>query len=258
MKFIDAHIHLSDTEYADCVDKIVADSRASSVVALVSNSMNLKTSVENLRIGDKHHGMVFAAIGIHPWNVQTLTDNELEQTLEFAAAQRQSKALVAIGEIGLDSKYMNIWERQMMVFTKMLQLAERLDLPVTIHSRGTTTQIVDMLPSFKIKRILLHWFSNPSSLAKAMDNGYYVSEGAPTIYSHGIREIVRKAPLTNLMTETDGPVHFFKPPFKGKMTTPSFVPVIVEKIAEIKKLDVADAARQILENFESFFSVKLN
>jgi TatD DNase family protein len=63
-------------------------------------------------------------------------------------------------------------------------------------------------------------------------------------------------PLTNLLTETDGPVRFFKQPFDGKLTTPAFMPTIVKAIADIKKLDTADVAEQIIKNFEEFFSVK--
>ena len=172
---------------------------------------------------------------------------------------RQNKALVAVGEIGLDYKYSKIWDKQLMAFSGMLRLAEKLDLPVIIHSRGTTSQIVDMLPSYNVKKVLLHWFSNPIRvLSKVIENGYYITEGPPTAYSNGIREVIRRIPLTNLLTETDGPVRFFKQPFNGKRTTPAFIPTIVKAIAEIKKMDVATIAEQIIKNFEEFFEVKLN
>jgi TatD DNase family protein len=76
-------------------------------------------------------------------------------------------------------------------------------------------------------------------LSKVVDRGYFITEGPPTAYSNGIREVVQRTPLTNLLTETDGPVRFFKAPFAGKMTTPCFIPTVVKSIAEIKKLDVA-------------------
>jgi TatD DNase family protein len=78
------------------------------------------------------------------------------------------------------------------------------------------------------------------------------------LYSNGIREVVKKVPLTNLLSETDGPVRFFRPPFDGKRTTPAFIPTVVKAIAEIKKLDIENVAEQITENFEEFFIVKLN
>ncbi|MGC9345902.1 MAG: TatD family hydrolase, partial [Candidatus Bathyarchaeales archaeon] len=83
-------------------------------------------------------------------------------------------------------------------------------------------------------------------------------EGPPTAYSNGIRTVVRRIPLTNLLTETDGPVRFYKSPFNGKKTTPAFIPTVVKAIAEIKNMDVADVAAQITKNFAEFFGVKLN
>jgi len=259
MEFVDAHIHLSDEEYFQCINEIIAEAKSSNIVALVSNSMNLETSIRSLKLAEQYSGLVYAAFGVHPWNVNALSGSELQQTLELISKQKQNKALIAIGEIGLDHKYANIWDKQLMVFDEMLHLAEKLDLPVIIHSRGTTTKIVEMLLSYNLKRVLLHWFSNPiSALAKVVENGYYITEGPPTAYSNGIREAVRKTPLTNLLTETDGPVRFFKQPFNGKRTTPAFIPTVVKAIAEIKKMDVAEVAEQIIKNFEEFFGVKLN
>ncbi len=260
MDFVDAHIHLSDAEYSGCIEEIIAEAKNSNVVALVSNSMNLATSVRSLKLAKQYPEMVYAALGIHPWNINALTEDELQKTLELISAQRkQSKALIAIGEIGLDHKYAKIWDKQLMVFNEMLRLAEKLDLPVIIHSRGTTAQIVEMLPSYNLKRILLHWFSNPiSALSKVMERGYYITEGPPVAYSRGICEVVRRIPLTNLLTETDGPVRFLKPPFNGERTTPAFIPAVVKTVAEIKKMDAADVAEQIIKNFEEFFGAKLN
>lgn len=257
MKFVDAHIHLSDEEYASYVGEIIADAQKSQVVALVSNSVDLKTCVNNLRLAEEYPETVYVALGVHPWNVQTVTEDEVQQILKLIEEQRQNEALVAVGEIGLDSKYDKIMGKQQSVFDEMLHTAERFDLPVIVHSRGMTGQIVDMLPSYGLKRVLLHWFSSPiSALSKAVEKGYYITEGPPTLYSNGIREVVKKVPLTNLLTETDGPVHFFRPPFDGKRTTPALIPTVAKAIAEIKQLAVEDVAEQIIENFEEFF--KLN
>ena len=258
-KFVDAHVHLSDEEYSECIDEIMVDAKRSNVVALVSNSMDLKTSIGSLKLAEKYPGLVYAALGIHPWNVQTLQGDELLEVKKLIEQSKKDNLLVAIGEIGLDFKYMQIWDKQMSVFIEMLQLAERLDLPVIIHSRGTTKQIVDMLPSFRVRKVLLHWFSNPiSALSKAVEKEYYITEGAPTVYSNGIRDVVRRVPIMNLLTETDGPVRFFRKPFNGSRTMPAFIPAIATAIAEIKSMTVASVADQIARNFEDFFAVKLN
>jgi len=258
MKLVDAHIHLSDPEYTGHTDELVQDAKNAGVVALVSNAMDLATSLEAIRLAEKHRGLVHAALGIHPWNVNILKPNEIEETLNLIAEQHRKNAVAAIGEIGLDCKYEKIWNQQLTVFDKMLHQAEKLNLPVIIHSRGTTDYIVDMLPSYNLKHILLHWFSHPmTALHKAIEHGYYITEGPPAAYSNGIREVIAQTPLTNLLTETDGPVLFRKAPFNGQMTKPSFIATVVQAIAEIKTIKPEQAAEQIAQNFETFFNIKL-
>jgi TatD DNase family protein len=256
MKLIDAHVHLSDSEYAGRLDELIADARNAGVRALVSNSMDLKTCQNDVKLAEKYPNLVYPALGIHPWNVNVLKENELEETIDFI--QKQKTALKAVGEIGLDYKYETIWEKQTMVFDKMLRLAETLELPVIIHSRGTTDKIVDMLPSYRLKHVLLHWFSHPmTALEKAIDKGYFITEGPPVTYSNGIREVVEKVPLTNFLTETDGPVTYWKPPYNGQLTKPSFIRNVIEAVAEIKKMQIDDVADQIAKNFEAFFNIQL-
>jgi len=105
---------------------------------------------------------------------------------------------------------------------------------------------------------LLHWFSSPMrALEKAVEKGYYFSEGPATVYSDDIREVVKRVPLTNLLTETDGPVRFFKKPFEGRKTTSCFIPVVISAFAEVKKASVEEVAIQLLKNFQNFFEVNL-
>ncbi|MCL5949901.1 MAG: TatD family hydrolase [Candidatus Bathyarchaeota archaeon] len=257
MKLIDAHIHLSDTEYQGHIDELIADAKNAGVTALVTNSMDLKTCLNDVKLAEEYPNLVYPALGIHPWNVNVLKENELQETIDYI--QKQKDTVKAIGEIGLDYKYETIWEKQTMVFDKMLHLAEALELPVIIHSRGTTDKIVEMLPSYRLKRVLLHWFSHPmSALAKALDNGYFITEGPPVTYSNGIREVVDKTPITNLLTETDGPVTYWKQPFNGQLTKPSYIRNVVGAVAEIKKMQAEEVAEQIIKNFEAFFNIKVN
>ncbi|HEX7483027.1 MAG TPA: TatD family hydrolase [Candidatus Bathyarchaeia archaeon] len=257
MKLIDAHVHLSDAEYTGHIDALVTDAKNAGVTALVTNSMDLQTCQNDIKLAKKYPGLVYPALGIHPWNVNVIEEKELQETIDFI--QKQKGIVKAIGEIGLDYKYETIWEKQTMVFDKMLRLAETLELPVIIHSRGTTDKIVEMLPSYRLKRVLLHWFSHPmSALSKALDNGYFITEGPPVTYSNGIREVVDKTPITNLLTETDGPVTYWKQPFNGQLTKPSYIRKVVGAVAEIKKMQVEEVAQQIIKNFEVFFNIKVN
>ena len=257
MRLVDAHIHLSDAEYAGRVDEIVADARDAGVKALVSNAMDLRTCQNDILLSQKYSGLVYPALGIHPWNVNVLKENELQETMAFIVEHKSE--VKAIGEIGLDYKYDSIWAEQTSVFDKMLRLAERLDLPVIIHSRGTTDKVVEMLPSYRVKRVLLHWFSHPlSALAKALENGYFITEGPPVSYSNGIREVVEKTPLTQFLTETDGPVTYWKQPYNGQITKSSYLSNVVRAVSEIKKVPLEEVSEQIVKNFEVFFEIKLS
>ncbi|HTY75021.1 MAG TPA: TatD family hydrolase [Candidatus Nanoarchaeia archaeon] len=258
MKLVDAHCHLSDKEYEGKADVLVEDAKNADVVALVTNAMDFESSIGALKLKEIYPNLIHVALGIHPWNVNVLKEGELQRTEDLILDQYQKKNVAAIGEIGLDCKYEAIWENQLAVFDKMLRLAEKLDLPVIIHSRGTAAFIVDMLPSYKLKHVLLHWFSHPlPALAKALELGCYITEGPPVLYSAGIREVVINTPLTNLMTETDGPVLFRKSPFNGQMTRPSFVRDVVNAIAEVKGKKPQEVSDQIITNFENFFNIKL-
>ena len=260
MRFADAHIHLADSKYAQNIGEIIEDAKRLNVFALVANSMDLESSRRSLRLAEEYPDHVYAALGIHPWNTKQLNPNEVEDTVNLIFENRENRQrVVAVGEIGLDSSYSGNGEpteAQMQVFHKMLSAAEETSLPVIIHSRGTTSQIVSLLPSYKIEKVLLHWFSQPHSLIPTIvDRGYYITEGLPSVFSGGIREVIRRIPLTNLMTETDGPVSF-RGPFKGKLTTPSFIPTVVESIAQLKGKEKREVADQIFQNFVDFFGVE--
>jgi TatD DNase family protein len=259
LKFVDAHIHLSDPEYNGKVETILEKARKSNVVALVSNSMDYESSLLSFQLARQNPDLVYAALGIHPWNVHSLSPNELEKTLDLIFKHgRRREGVIAIGEVGLDFSYRKeVAELQIKIFIEMLRAAERLSLPVVLHSRRTATKIMTILPSFEVKKVLFHWFSGPVELLpRIIENGHYVSEGPPSVYSKKTKEIVRLVPLDHLLTETDGPVRFGGP-FYGKLTTPSFIPQIVRAIADVKKAKEAEVTDRILRNFVSFFGVDL-
>ena len=260
MKFVDAHIHLSDKDYQQNIGEIIEEAKKSNVLALVANAMDLKSSHRCIKLAEEYPDHVYAALGIHPWNTKKLANNEVQDTVDLIIKNAENRQrVVAVGEIGLDASYSGNGEPteiQKQVFHEMLSAAEKTSLPVIIHSRGSTSQIVNILPSYKISKVLLHWFSQPHSLLPTIvDRGYYITEGPPVLFSGGIREFVRQIPLTNFMTETDGPVRF-RGPFKDKLTTPSFIPMVVDAVAQLKEKEKSEVAAQIFQNFIDFFGVE--
>jgi TatD DNase family protein len=261
MRFVDAHIHLSDPEYSGKTQEIIEDARQAGVVSIVANSVNLETSQLSLQLAEENGGLVYAALGIHPWNVNQLAPNELEQTVSFILTNGlNNEKVVAIGEVGLDPQYAKRREQreqQSNVFHEMLRLAEKLNLPAIVHSRWSALKILEILPSYNLKAVLWHWFSSPTDvLPRIIARGDYVSEGPSTVFSTRTQEIVQLVPLENLLTETDGPVHYYGS-FKDKLTTPAFIPEVVKAIAQIKNISENDTAEQILRNSESLFKTSL-
>jgi len=258
MKLVDAHIHLSETGYVGHLAEVIADATANQVSALVTSSVNLSTCKNDIALAEQYPNLIYPALGIHPYNVNFLKQNELEETIDLIIQQNKKKRLVAIGEIGLDNTYETSWEKQLFVFDKMLRLAEQLELPVVIHSRNTTDKLVEILQSYNVKHVLLHWFSHTiETLNKSVDLGYFISEGPSIVYSNNLREVVKQTPITNLLTETDGPVLYRKKPFNGQLTKPSYIRTVLEVIADIKNIAVSDVAEQVAKNFETFFNIKL-
>ena len=259
MRFVDAHIHLADKDYAQNVDAVVNDAKQLGVAALVTNSTDLESSHRSLKLAEEYPDHVYAALGIHPWNTKQLKPNEVQDTVKLILSNKENRQkVVAVGEIGLDASYSGNGEPteiQKQVFHDMLLVAEKTSLPVVIHSRGSTSEIVNMLPSYQLGKVLLHWFSQPHSLiGTIVDRGYSITEGPPVLYSGGMQEIIRQIPLTNLMTETDGPVRF-RGPFNGKLTTSAFIPTVVETISELKGKEKSEVSEQIFQNFVDFFGV---
>jgi TatD DNase family protein len=222
--------------------------------------MDYESCQRNLSLTKENKGLVYAALGIHPWNVTNLTQKELEQTLDLILQHGvECEKVVAIGEIGLDPQYAKRREtkdKQMQVFQEMLTAAEKLSLPVIVHSRWSAQKILPVLTSYRLKGVLFHWFSSPNELVpQIVERGYYISEGPPTVFSDRTKEIIKQVPISNLLTETDGPVAYYGP-FEGKLTTPAFIPLVVKAIAEIKNMSEEEVAEQILKNFVSFFQIE--
>ena len=95
MKLIDAHVHLSDAEYIGHIEELIADAKTAGVMALVTNSMDFKTCQNDIALAEKYPNLVYPALGIHPWNVNVLKENELEETIDFIQKQKNTSKQLA-------------------------------------------------------------------------------------------------------------------------------------------------------------------
>jgi len=168
-------------------------------------SMDYTSSEKTLELG-KQSDFILPFIGVHPEKAQ----DEIESTLKLI--DENNETISGIGEIGLDTTYTNSaeeFQKQEEVFKTQLSYAEKFGKPVSIHSRKTLDQILEILPSYKIPSVLLHWFDgSKKQMQKAMDLQCYVSFGPVMVYSQDKQVLLSKANKDRILVETDGPVRF--------------------------------------------------
>jgi TatD DNase family protein len=199
----DAHIHLTDNEYSGYMEHIIASLRAMKIVAC-SVTVDNETTLRSFSLFNSHRDIIRQFVGIHP---EAAAREDLDKFKEIFASNLQS--IDGVGEIGLDGTYDVPYDRQKQVFSSMLALAESAEKPVSIHSRKALDDILEMLPSYKIKSVLLHWFAgSKKQLARSMDMGLYVSYGPALIYSEDKQVLLKNTDRSRFLVETDGPVRY--------------------------------------------------
>ena len=246
----DVHIHLSDTEYSHDMSFILKSMEKLKIRACCV-SMDLSSSEKTLELG-KQSPLVLPFIGIHPEKAA----EDLEPTV--ALIEQNSEHVVGIGEIGLDKTYVSNKDglkRQETVFHKMLSIAEKLHKPVSIHSRATLDEILDMLSSYSISGILLHWFAGSKKQLKvAMDLGCYASYGPAMIYAKDKQVLLSQTNMDRILVETDGPVRFSRC-FGLKTAQISFLPSVVFCASKVLRKTYDDMAYEIEQNSKRYLGV---
>ncbi len=247
--YVDSHIHLADPVYKSDLEQILRDVRGMGIVALVANSEDLDSNLATLEIAGQFSDLVHPALGIHPWHASSIKVDEVERLIDCMVSNREK--LVAIGEVGLDGVYGGSQGpdgAQVWVFQRMLEAANRLRLPIIVHSRKMAGAVLNYTASYDLSRVILHWYSGPVELLnQIIQRGYYVTLGPSLIYAKHIQEIATKTPIDLILTETDGPVQYHGI-FQKVRTTPSLIPYVIEKLAEIKGAAIQEVADQILGN----------
>ena len=246
----DAHIHLSDIEYSTDLEYILRAMGKMKIRACCV-SMDNPSSKSTLELSHLSP-LVLPFIGIHPEKA----NDDLDAMTELI--MQNSDKISGIGEIGLDKTYVSNeteFSRQVSVFQKMLSLAEKLDKPVSIHSRQTLDEIFSLLPSYSLRGILLHWFSgNKKQLQKAMELDCFVSYGPATIYSDDKKVLLSQTDSSKILLETDGPVRFSRC-FGLKIAQITFLPSVLFCSAHVLNKSYDEMALIIEKNFNSYLGV---
>lgn len=246
----DSHIHLSDAEY-DSDFKYIINSMKKLKIKACCVSEDLKSSKKTLDIS-KNNKLIFPFIGIHPGKA----DEKIEPLIDLI--KKNADDIAGIGEIGLDTTYVNTnsdFLKQEKLFKSQLSIAEKLEKPISIHSRKALDEIFEIIPSYSIKGKLLHWFDgNKKQLKKAMDLGFFVSYGPLLIYANDKQSLLTLTNVERILVETDGPVKFSRC-FELKTAQISFIPSIIFCASKILRKPYEEFTSILEQNSKNFLGI---
>lgn len=251
---IETHCHLDYLK-----DRPLAETLDQSRQVNIERVITIAVSPDNLaavRELSQLEPWVYGTQGIHPHEAESYSDEVEAEIREHARDEK----IVAIGEIGLDYYYNNADRGvQREVFRRQLQIACDNDRPVVIHSRDADDDTIAILQEFEqtlTRRGVIHSFTSGPGLARyVLDQGWCLGFNGITSFNkaENVRDIVRMAPIEQILLETDAP--FLTPvPYRGRENAPFYLPFVAEKIAEVKELPLDQVLTQTYQNsLRTFF-----
>lgn len=246
--FLDTHCHLFK-EYYDSLDDIIKEAKENNVNWYITNGCDNKSNkevIETVSLFDN----VYGAIGIHPESVDTYK----EEDIKFIEANLSNPKIVAIGEIGLDYHYTKDNKgEQIKLFEMQLELAEKYNIPVIIHSRDATEDTINSLKKFNVKGTI-HSFSGSIETARIyVKMGFLLGiNGVVTFKNSHLKETVKEIGLENIILETDSP-YLTPEPYRGKQNSPAHVMDIAKYLSEIFGVSLEELASITNDNVKKIY-----
>lgn len=253
MEFFDSHSHYNDEKFDIDRKELIKRVYAEGITRTVCVGYNLEKSKFALEIADDND-FIFASVGISPNDIEDFSDNNLAEIEQIG----KNSKIVAIGEIGLDY-YWNKEnkERQKELFIKQIEIANRLEKPIIIHTRDAYLDTIEILRNNPVnKKGIFHCCPLNQELIKdALNLGFYISfSGNITFKNAKSKEAVSLVPIDRILIETDSP-YLTPEPFRGKRNDPSMVKYVAKKISEIKEIDVETVSVRTYENANRIFNI---
>lgn len=241
--------------YIDDLPAILERALANQIRRIVTIGIDAASSKAAVVLARKF-SQISATIGMHPHDVENTTEedyNELE-----ALYKKHPDHIVGFGEIGLDYvKQYSAPPVQRSHFSRQLEFAHSLKLPIIVHNREANSDTLNLLREAKplIYGGIMHCFSGDYSFAKkVLDLGMLISIPGIVTFKNAadLHEVTRKVPLESIVLETDGP--FLAPhPFRGKRNEPSYLAFTAEKVAQLRNITIDEVASQTSRNAENLF-----
>lgn len=250
---IDTHCHLYDDKFSGDLEDVIRKSNEAGVMRMIIPASDLKTSFAAADIAGRCEG-VYAACGVHPHDAADASDGDYYEIERLLWNDR----VVACGEIGLDYHY-DFSPRgiQKEALARQAALAKRLGMPVILHSREAFRDLADILKSEGCSLGVVHCFSDTVLEARILlDMGFYIGFTGSVTFKNAddIREAASYVPLDRILFETDSP-YLAPVPYRGKRNDPSLIPVIAERLADIKGISKEALADAVWHNARKLFSI---
>ncbi|CAG9614393.1 D-aminoacyl-tRNA deacylase [Bacillus rhizoplanae] len=252
----DTHSHLNAEQFEEDLQEVITRMKEAGVsytVVVGFDEVTIKKAIELAETYD----FIYAAVGWHPVDAIDMTEEHLKWLEELANHPK----VVALGEMGLDYH----WDKspedvQKEVFRKQIRLARKVKLPIIIHNRDATQDIVDILKEENASEVggIMHCFSGSVEVAKqCIDMNFLISLGGPVTFKNAKKpkEVAMEISMEQLLIETDCP-YLTPHPFRGKRNEPSYVKLVAEEIAKLKGLSYEEVAVKTTENAKRLFGIQ--
>ena len=249
---IDSHCHLDHEPLITDLDDILKRSKNVGIKKILTISTSLKSfeSILKIILADK---IIYGTFGIHPHEVD---NNHVSKNTILTKVNNEK--IIGIGETGLDFYYNNSKkEKQIDSFKKHIEASIDCNLPLIVHSRNAEEETYNTLDYYKgdKPKILMHCFTGSYSFFKEMEklNSYFSASGIITFKnSKDLQDTFTKIPNDKLLVETDSP--FLAPiPMRGKKNEPSFIKYTIQKLSELKNINISEMSDITTNNFEKLF-----
>ncbi|WLV24747.1 TatD family hydrolase [Aciduricibacillus chroicocephali] len=252
----DTHVHLNARDFFEDRDETIQRAREAGVEYMTVVGFDRETIKLAIEIA-KQDEKIFAAVGWHPVDAIDMSDEDLKWIEELS----QHPKVVAIGEMGLDYHWdKSPHEVQKEVFRKQIRLAKKVKMPIIIHNREATEDVLAILEEESAQEIggIMHCYSDSVDYVdRILALNFHISLGGPVTFKNAKlpKEVAVQVPLEKLLVETDAP--FLAPhPNRGKRNEPAYVKLVAEKIAELREMSYEELARVTTENAFRLFNIK--
>lgn len=246
----DSHSHYDDSRFDDIRDELFATMHKNGVCGIVTCGCDEQSSKAALSMA-KQYDFVYAAVGIHPGNLDSGT------TVEQIKNLADHKKCVAIGEIGLDYYWVDDNKpQQIEIFEKQILLARELDLPIIVHDRDAHGDTLQILKKHKPKGVV-HCFSGSVEMAQEIIKlGMYIGVGGVITFKNAkkLPDVVKIIPDDLLLVETDCP-YLAPEPYRGKLCHSGMINLTAAKIAEIRQTTPEQILSLTSENAKKLFNL---